>query len=81
MDHQRDPDRGHNTAPVSPATPPAAPTWYEELRLSISYQVDDADGDDVTVTEKMDSTTKRSYEATLEATNQFQVTAPTSSSS
>ena len=42
--------------------------------FSISYQVDDADGDAVTVTEQMDSTTKRSYAATLEATNQFQVT-------
>lgn len=42
--------------------------------FTVNYSVDDADGDDVTVTEKMDSTTKRTFEATLEATNQFQVT-------
>lgn len=42
--------------------------------FSISYSVDDADGDDVSVVESMDGTTKRTFDATLEATNQFQVT-------
>lgn len=42
--------------------------------FSVSYSVDDEDGDAVTVTESMDGTTKRTFEATLEATNQFQVT-------
>lgn len=42
--------------------------------FSISYSVDDADGDAVSVVESMDGTTKRTFDATLEATNQFQVT-------
>lgn len=42
--------------------------------FSVSYSVDDEDGDAVTVTESMDGTTKRTFEATLEAANQFQVT-------
>ena len=65
----------NNTAPVITCdTPSGSDLGTKSSGFSISYQVDDADGDDVTVTEKMDSTTKRSYEATLEATNQFQVT-------
>ena len=65
----------NNTAPVITCdTPSGSDLGTKTSGFSISYQVDDADGDDVTVTEKMDSTTKRSYEATLEATNQFQVT-------
>ena len=42
--------------------------------FSINYSVDDADGDAVSVVESMDGTTKRTFDATLEATNQFQVT-------
>lgn len=65
----------NNTAPfITCDTPSGSDLGTKTSGFSISYQVDDADGDDVTVTEKMDSTTKRSYEATLEATNQFQVT-------
>ena len=65
----------NNTAPVITCdTLSGSDLGTKSSGFSISYQVDDADGDDVTVTEKMDSTTKRSYEATLEATNQFQVT-------
>lgn len=42
--------------------------------FSISYSVDDVDGDVVTVVEEMDSTQKRSYTATLGANNSFTVT-------
>ena len=42
--------------------------------FSISYSVDDVDGDVVTVVEEMDGTQKRSYTATLGANNSFTVT-------
>ena len=42
--------------------------------FSISYSVSDADGDSVTVTEKMDGTVKRTFTATDGATNGFEVT-------
>ena len=65
----------NNTAPVITCdTPSGSDLGTKSSGFTVNYSVDDADGDDVTVTEKMDSTTKRSYEATLEATNQFQVT-------
>ena len=65
----------NNTAPVITCdTPSGSDLGTKTSGFTVSYQVDDADGDDVTVTEKMDSTTKRTFEATLEATNQFQVT-------
>ena len=65
----------NNTAPVITCdSPSGSDLGTKTSGFSISYQVDDADGDAVTVTEQMDSTTKRSYAATLEATNQFQVT-------
>lgn len=65
----------NNTAPVITCdTPSGSDLGTKSSGFSISYQVDDADGDAVTVTEKMDATTKRTFEATLEATNQFQVT-------
>ena len=65
----------NNTAPVITCdTPSGSDLGTKSSGFSISYQVDDADGDAVTMTEKMDTTTKRTFEATLEATNQFQVT-------
>lgn len=42
--------------------------------FSISYSVNDVDGDVVTVIEEMDGTQKRSYTATLGANNSFTVT-------
>lgn len=42
--------------------------------FTISYTVDDVDGDSVTVTEIMDSTTKRTFTATLGSANSFAVT-------
>ena len=42
--------------------------------FSISYTVNDADNDTVTVTESMDAATKRTFQPTLGQANQFQVT-------
>lgn len=42
--------------------------------FTVNYSVDDDDGDAVTVTESMDGAQKRSFQATLEQQNQFQVT-------
>ena len=42
--------------------------------FSISYTVNDADSDTVTVTESMDAATKRTFQPTLGQANQFQVT-------
>ena len=42
--------------------------------FSISYTVNDADKDTVTVTESMDAATKRTFQPTLGQANQFQVT-------
>lgn len=42
--------------------------------FSVTYSVDDEDGDTVTVVEKMDGVQKRSYTAVLEAENTFDVT-------
>ena len=42
-----------------------------------SYTVTDADGDSVTVTEKIDGVLLRSYNVTLGATNTFSVTGTT----
>ena len=65
----------NNTAPVITCdTPSGSDLGTKSSGFTVNYSVDDADGDDVTVTEKMDSTTKRTFEATLEAANQFQVT-------
>lgn len=65
----------NNTAPVITCDMPSgSDLGTKSSGFTVNYSVDDADGDDVTVTEKMDSTTKRTFEATLEATNQFQVT-------
>ena len=42
--------------------------------FSFAYTVTDADGDTLTVTEKLDGTTKRTYTATRKTTNSFAVT-------
>lgn len=48
---------------------------YKPSGFTISYSVDDKDaGDTLTVTEKLDGTTKRTYTATRKTTNSFAVT-------
>lgn len=65
----------NNTAPtISCDTPSGSNLGTKSSGFSISYSVDDVDSDAVNVTESMDGTTKRIFDATLEATNQFQVT-------
>lgn len=64
----------NNTAPTI-TTSSAANLGTKSSGFTISYSVDDEDaGDTLTVTEKLDGTTKRTYTATRKATNSFAVT-------
>lgn len=64
----------NNTAPTI-TTSSAANLGTKSSGFTISYSVDDKDaGDTLTVTEKLDGTTKRTYTATLKTTNSFAVT-------
>lgn len=65
----------NNTAPtITCANASGSDLGEKSAGFTVDYSVDDEDGDTVTVTESMDGAVKRSFEATLEATNQFQVT-------
>ena len=64
----------NNTAPTI-TTSSAANLGTKPSGFTISYSVDDKDaGDTLTVTEKLDGTTKRTYTATRKTTNSFAVT-------
>lgn len=64
----------NNTAPTI-TTSSAANLGTKSSGFTISYSVDDEDaGDTLTVTEKLDGTTKRTYTATRKTTNNFAVT-------
>ena len=64
----------NNTAPTI-TTSSAANLGTKSSGFTISYSVDDKDaGDTLTVTEKLDGTTKRTYTATRKTTNSFAVT-------
>lgn len=64
----------NNTAPTI-TTSSAANLGTKSSSFTISYSVDDKDaGDTLTVTEKLDGTTKRTYTATRKTTNSFAVT-------
>lgn len=64
----------NNTAPTI-TTSSAANLGTKSSGFTISYSVDDKDaGDTLTVTEKLDGTTKRTYTATRKNTNSFAVT-------
>lgn len=64
----------NNTAPTI-TTSSAANLGTKSSGFTVSYSVDDEDaGDTLTVTEKLDGTTKRTYTATRKATNSFAVT-------
>ena len=64
----------NNTAPTI-TTSSAANLGTKSSGFTISYSVDDKDaGDTLTVTEKLDGTTKRTYTATRKTTNGFAVT-------
>lgn len=64
----------NNTAPTI-TTSSAANLGTKSSGFTISYSVDDKDaGDTLTVTEKLDGTTKRTYTATRKTTNNFAVT-------
>ena len=64
----------NNTTPTI-TTSSAANLGTKSSGFTISYSVDDEDaGDTLTVTEKLDGMTKRTYTATRKATNSFAVT-------
>ena len=64
----------NNTTPTI-TTSSAANLGTKSSGFTISYSVDDKDaGDTLTVTEKLDGTTKRTYTATRKTTNNFAVT-------
>lgn len=64
----------NNTTPTI-TTSSAANLGTKSSGFTISYSVDDKDaGDTLTVTEKLDGTTKRTYTATRKTTNSFSVT-------
>jgi hypothetical protein len=64
----------NNAAPTI-TTSSAANLGTKSSGFTISYSVDDKDaGDTLTVTEKLDGTTKRTYTATRKTTNSFAVT-------
>lgn len=64
----------NNTAPTI-TTSSVANLGTKSSGFTISYSVDDKDaGDTLTVTEKLDGTTKRTYTATRKTTNSFAVT-------
>lgn len=64
----------NNTTPTI-TTSGAANLGTKSSGFTISYSVDDKDaGDTLTVTEKLDGTTKRTYTATRKTTNSFAVT-------
>lgn len=64
----------NNTAPTI-TTSSAANLGTKSSGFTVSYSVDDKDaGDTLTVTEKLDGTTKRTYTATRKTTNSFAVT-------
>ena len=63
----------NNTAPT--ITTSSAANGTKSSGFTISYSVDDEDAvDTLTVTEKLDGTTKRTYTATRKTTNSFAVT-------
>ena len=64
----------NNTAPTI-TTSSAANLGTKSSGFTVSYSVDDEDaGDTLTVTEKLDGTTKRTYTATRKTANSFAVT-------
>ena len=64
----------NNTAPTI-TTSSAASLGTKSSGFTVSYSVDDVDASDtLTVTEKLDGTTKRTYTATRKTTNNFAVT-------
>ena len=61
-----------NTAPT--VSTDGAALGEKNTAFAWKYTVTDADGDSLTVTEKLDGTTKRTYTATRKTTNSFAVT-------
>jgi len=65
----------NNTAPVIVcASPSGSDLGEKDAGFMVSYSVSDVDSDEVAVTEAIDGVTKRTYTATLDGNNSFNVT-------
>ena len=65
----------NNTAPaIICGSPSGSDLGEKDAGLMVSYSISDVDGDEVTVTEAIDGVTKRTYTATLDGSNSFNVT-------
>ena len=65
----------NNTAPViTCGSASGSDLGTKDAGFQISYSVSDVDGDTVTVTEAIDGVTKRTFTATLDGSNSFNVT-------
>ena len=65
----------NNTAPaIVCASPSGSDLGTKDAGFMVSYSVSDVDGDTVTVTEAIDGVTKRTFTATLDGSNSFNVT-------
>lgn len=65
----------NNTAPtITCGSASGSDLGTKDAGFQISYSVSDVDGDTVTVTEAIDGVTKRTFQATLDGSNSFNVT-------
>lgn len=65
----------NNTAPaIICGSPSGSDLGEKDAGFMVSYSISDVDGDEVTVTEAIDGVTKRTYTATLDGSNSFNVT-------
>ena len=65
----------NNTAPaIICGSPSGSDLGEKDAGFMVSYSVSDVDGDEVTVTEAIDGVTKRTFTATLDGSNSFNVT-------
>ena len=65
----------NNTAPaIICGSPSGSDLGEKDAGFMVSYSISDVDGDEVTVTEAIDGVTKRTFTATLDGSNSFNVT-------
>ena len=65
----------NNTAPaIICGSPSGSDLGEKDAGFMVSYSVSDVDGDEITVTEAIDGVTKRTFTATLDGSNSFNVT-------
>ncbi len=65
----------NNTAPaIICGSPSGSDLGEKDAGFMVSYSISDVDGDEITVTEAIDGVTKRTFTATLDGSNSFNVT-------